>query len=115
MKTLPRTRRRRVPVVFRISLMLLIAAACFGGWWRGQPVGVGTRLITRGLTSLCPAAISPTTVATVADGAHAGDRVAWALLADRLLPRAQSRCAAKIKAMNQAQKRTAEARMGMKD
>ena len=95
--------RRRVPMVFRFAAALLLIAAAEGGWWQHQPGGGATRLLLHGLARSCPAAVRVTGPVTVATGAHALDRTAWAMLLDRLVPQPTSRCTGKSSKDNQAE------------
>ena len=95
--------RRRVPMVFRFAAALLLIAAAAGAWWQHQPGGGATRLLLHGLARHCPAAVRITGPVTVATGARALDRVAWAMLFDRLAPQRTSRCTGKSSKVEQAE------------
>lgn len=87
--------RRRVPMVFRFAAALLLIAAAAGAWWQQQAGGGATRLMLHSLARRCPAAVRVTAPVTVATGAHALDRAAWAMLLDRLAPQRTCRCTGK--------------------
>ena len=87
--------RRRVPMVFRFAAAFLLIAAASGVWWQQQPGGGATRLLLHGLARRCPAAVRVTGPVSVATGAHALDRAAWAMLLDRLAPQRTCRCTGK--------------------
>ncbi|TVV74747.1 hypothetical protein [Sphingomonas solaris] len=77
------TRGRRLPFVFRAAIMLLVVAAIAGMWWQHQPAGSGTRDIIAFVRRACPAAHVAVPHPIVADGAHAIDRWAWAIVRGR--------------------------------
>ena len=74
---------RRLPFVFRAAIMLLVVAAAAGTWWQHQPTGSGTGDIIAFVRRACPAARVAVPHPTVADGAHALDRWAWAIARGR--------------------------------
>lgn len=73
----------RLPFVFRAASTLLIVSAAAGAWWQHQPAGSGTYSIIAFVEKACPAAHLAVAHPTIADGAHALDRMAGAIARSR--------------------------------
>lgn len=84
--------RPKLPLVFRITAALLVAAIALGGWWQRQPVGPRGRVFLPAIARACPAAASSVHRLNVADTARALDRWAYAEVSNLLLGADQDRC-----------------------
>ena len=73
-----------MPVAFRISTGLLIAAAVGGQDWQRRPAGTGTAAVLTTVGSWCPGQFAKREARTIADGARAIDGCAYRLLRQRL-------------------------------
>lgn len=82
----------RVPLVFRLSGLLVLAALAGGQIGKRQPAGAMTRTVLAASASLCPSVAQSTKRLTVGDGAKTLDRAVYRRLADWRSPRPQPRC-----------------------
>lgn len=82
----------RIPLVFRLSALLLLVCFTAGQVLQRQPGGAVTRLLLAEVARRCPSAAFTGSVPTVDDGEHAFDRATWRLMADRFAPRLVPRC-----------------------
>lgn len=85
----------KLPLVFRIAAVLIVASVVFGGWWQRQATGPNGRSFLISVAKVCPAAIPRSRRPSVADTAHALDQLAFLSAADLLMQDGRSRCAAR--------------------
>lgn len=82
----------RVPLVFRISGLLVLVAFVGGQVGQRQSAGAFTRTVLATSASLCPSVAQRNKRLTVGNGAHTLDRAVWRRLADWRLPQPRPRC-----------------------
>jgi hypothetical protein len=84
----------KMPLVFRIAAVLLIAATAAGQCWQRQPVGHFGRGFLATVGQACPATARWRRHPTIADTAHALDAWAIARVANLLSRGGRDRCRA---------------------
>ncbi|MDR6146456.1 hypothetical protein QE363_002249 [Sphingomonas sp. SORGH_AS870] len=87
-------KRRRFPLVFRVSAILLLIALVAGQWWQRQPVGSIAGWVPAMAEVYCPAAAIHRS-GTIADSARTLDGWAYAVIGDAIFRDGSDRCRAK--------------------
>ena len=87
-------KRRRLPMVFRVSAMLLLTALTAGQWWQRQPAGSIAGWVPAMAEVYCPAAAIHR-AGTIADSARTIDGWAYAVIGNAVFRDGRDRCRAK--------------------
>jgi len=87
-------KRRRLPLVFRISAVLLFTALIAGQWWQRQPAGSIADWVLAMAEVYCPAAAIHRS-GTIADSARTLDSWAYAVIGNAIFRDGRDRCRVK--------------------
>ena len=89
-------KRRRFPMVFRLSAMLLLTALIGGQWWQRQPAGSIADWVPAMAEVYCPAAAIHRS-GTISDSARTLDDWAYAVIGNAIFRDGRDRCRVKGK------------------
>lgn len=84
-------KRRRFPVIFRLSAILLLTALIGGQWWQRQPAGSIAGWVPAMAEVYCPAAAIHRS-GTIADSARALDDWGYAVIGNAVFRDGRDRC-----------------------
>ncbi len=84
-------RRRRFPIVFRLSAILLLTTLIAGQWWQRQPAGSIAGWVPAMVEVYCPAAAIRRS-GTIADSARTLDGWAYAAIGSVIFRDGRDRC-----------------------
>ena len=84
-------KRRRLPMVFRVSAILLLTALVAGQWWQRQPAGTIAGWVPTMAEVYCPAAAIHRS-GTVADSARTLDDWGYAVIGNAIFRDGRGRC-----------------------
>jgi hypothetical protein len=87
-------KRRRLPLVFRLSAVLLLTALIAGQWWQRQHAGSIAGWVPAMAEVYCPAAAIYRS-GTIADSAHTFDSWGYAVIGNAVFRDGRDRCRAK--------------------
>ena len=87
-------KRRRLPMVFRVSAALLLAALIAGQWWQRQSAGSIAGWVPAMAEVYCPAAAIRRSD-TIADSARTLDRWFYAVIGNAIYRDGRDRCRVK--------------------
>ena len=84
-------KRRRSPLVFRVSAILLLTALIVGQWWQRQPAGTIAGWVPAMAEVYCPAAAIHR-AGTIADSARTLDSWGYAVIGNAIFRDGRDRC-----------------------
>ena len=84
-------KRRRFPVIFRVSAGLLLTALIVGQWWQCQPAGSIAGWVPAMAEVYCPAAAIHR-FGTIADSARTLDGWTYAVIGNAIFRDGRDRC-----------------------
>lgn len=87
--------KRRLPLVFRVSAVLLLAALIAGQWWQRQPAGTIAGWVPAMAEGYCPAAAIHRS-GTIADSARTLDSWGYAVIGNAIFRDGRDRCRVKM-------------------
>ena len=87
-------KRRRFPLVFRVSAILLLTALIAGQWWQRQPAGSIAGWVPAMAEVYCPAAAIQHS-GTISDSARTLDDWAYAVIGNATFRDDRNRCRVK--------------------
>ena len=83
--------KRRLPLVFRVSAILLLTALIAGQWWQRQPAGTIAGWVPAMAEVHCPAAAIHRS-GTIANSARSLDSWAYAVIGNAVFRDGRDRC-----------------------
>lgn len=83
--------KRRLPLVFRVSAILLLTALIAGQWWQRQPAGTIAGWVSAMAEVYCPAAAIHRS-GTIANSARSLDSWAYAVIGNAVFRDGRDRC-----------------------
>ncbi|MGN7161729.1 hypothetical protein [Sphingomonas sp. SAFR-052] len=86
--------KRRLPLVFRVSAILLLTALIAGQWWQRQPAGTIAGWVPAMAEVYCPAAAIHHS-GTIAESARTLDSWAYAVIGNAVFRDGRDRCGGK--------------------
>ncbi|WP_242147207.1 hypothetical protein [Sphingomonas sp. BAUL-RG-20F-R05-02] len=84
-------KRRRLPMVFRLSAVLLLATSAAGQWWQHHPAGSIAGWVPAMSEVYCPA-VAIQRSGTIADSAHTLDAWGYAVIGNAIFRDGRDRC-----------------------
>ncbi|WP_440980050.1 hypothetical protein ACQHGV_07760 [Sphingomonas pseudosanguinis] len=87
-------KRRRFPLVFRVSAILLLTALVAGQWWQRQPAGTIAGWVPVMAEVYCPAAVIHRS-GTISDSARTLDSWGYAVIGNAIFRDGRDRCRVK--------------------